>query len=58
MKTTSKIKATKKNEQDLKNDDDLKIEGDLKKTFAPPTLKNILPEFFFNDFSTWQPHHN
>ena len=59
MKTTSKMKATKKMNKTLKMMMTSKLKVTLNKNLSPPpTLKNILPEFFFNDFSTWQPHHN
>ena len=48
-----------KSEDDLKNYDDLKHWPSRTKFFAPPPphLKE-LPDFLFDEFSPWQPHHN
>ena len=42
-----KNKDNLKYEDDLKNGNDLNNEVDLKKSFCPPHLKRILPDFFF-----------
>ena len=46
-----KNEDNRKNEDNLKNENDLKNEDDLQKIIAPPPLKRILPEFFFDDLS-------
>ena len=38
-------------EDNLKKENDLKNEEDLKKMICPPSLKRILPDFFFDDLS-------
>ena len=53
-----------KKEDNIKNEADLKIEDNLKNWPIPqkhpppsPPIKK-LPDFFFDDFSPWQPLHN